>query len=311
MINRLTILVFVFCAGKCMAQKYDSIVNFPDSTRHRTIQCYRFNDIHLYYARPRPFSFVTQLPKTFSSSFKESFSRKSIPALTATILSTWVLIRFDESITKGTQQLSHHMGFESDIVYKNVVGFNMGSKYVPVYQAPRNINTALYSLGEGFTSMVISGGMFLYGKMKRDYRSLQTASQIVQAQLAVGVVTQAIKRISGRESPRVRTTSGGAWRPFASFHEFQKHTSRYDAFPSGHLASMMATITVLTSNYPEKRWLKPVAYATTFLVGYAMVNNGVHWSGDYPLALGIGYVCGKSTVKLNRFLNTTSKPRAR
>jgi hypothetical protein len=28
----------------------------------------------------------------------------------------------------------------------------------------------------------------------------------------------------------------------------------------------------------------------------------VHWVSDYPLALGIGYVTGKATVKLNRWV---------
>lgn len=31
-----------------------------------------------------------------------------------------------------------------------------------------------------------------------------------------------------------------------------------------------------------------------------MVNNGVHWMSDYPLALGIGYVVGKFAVSSGR-----------
>ena len=74
----------------------------------------------------------------------------------------------------------------------------------------------------------------------------------------------------------------------------------HDAFPSGHLATVMATVTVLADNYPEKKWIKPVGYSVVGLVGTAMVGNGVHWVGDYPLAIGLGYVFGKVAVKMNR-----------
>lgn len=301
------LIVLALCGSNSMAQKFDSTERSSDSVELLAMQCYKFNNDITCYQKPRAFSFVTKVPKTISNAFKESVSSRRVTALSAITLSTLILIRFDQDITNGAQQLSNHINLKRDIVYTNVIGFNMGSRYVPVYQAPQNVNTALYALGEGFTSVVIGGTMFVYGKIRHDNRSLQTASQIIQSQLAVGMITQAIKRVSGRESPRVSTESGGAWRPFVNFRDFQDHTSRYDAFPSGHLASMVAAMTVLTSNYPEKRWLKPVAFGLTCIVGYAMVNNGVHWAGDYPLALGIGYVCGKASVNMNRMINPETK----
>ena len=64
-------------------------------------------------------------------------------------------------------------------------------------------------------------------------------------------------------------------------------------FPSGHLATAMATITILAGNYPDNKYIKPVGYSLMGLLGYAMLNNGVHWISDYPLAIAIGYTCGK------------------
>jgi hypothetical protein len=301
----------LFCTTHVIAQRFDSTVYVASSSKTVSLQCYTFNKRVDCYRKPQPFSFVTQVPKTLWNSAKETFSKKSVSAISAITLSTLILIPFDQRITNKTQRLSDNLGLHRDISYTRGVGFNLGSKYVPVYQAPRNFNSALYSVGEGFTSVVISGSMFAYGKLKHDNRSLQTASQIMQAQLAVGVLAQAAKRIAGRESPRVASTRGGAWSPLVSFSNFQKRTSHYDAFPSGHLASMMATVTVLVSNYPEKKWLKPVGYGLIGVVGYAMINNGVHWAGDYPLALGMGYVCAKATVRMNRFVNGDTKSKKR
>jgi membrane-associated phospholipid phosphatase len=302
--SRLLVFIgIVLFTNYVIAQRYDSTVYSPNSSKVFAVQCYSFAKRIDCYTKPRPFSFVTQVPKTIWNSAKDTFSKKSVSAISAITISTLILIPFDQRITNRTQRLSDDLGVHRDISYTKGIGFNLGSKYIPVYQAPRNFNSALYSVGEGFTSVVISGGMFAYGKLKHDNRSLQTASQIMQSQLAVGVLAQAAKRFAGRESPRVATIRGGAWRPLVSFSNFQKRTSHYDAFPSGHLASMMATVTVLVSNYPEKKWLKPVGYGFIGVVGYAMINNGVHWAGDYPLALGMGYVCAKATVKMNRFVN--------
>ena len=55
----------------------------------------------------------------------------------------------------------------------------------------------------------------------------------------------------------------------------------------------MATVTVLSSNYPEKKWIKPVGYTVMGLTAWAMMNTEVHWISDYPLALALGYLSGK------------------
>jgi hypothetical protein len=71
---------------------------------------------------------------------------------------------------------------------------------------------------------------------------------------------------------------------------------QYDAFPSGHLAIGMTTVTIIALNYPEKKYIKPVGYALLGLCGFQMINNGVHWAGDYPLAILMGYGFGKLIV---------------
>jgi hypothetical protein len=63
---------------------------------------------------------------------------------------------------------------------------------------------------------------------------------------------------------------------------------------------MMSSVTVLADNYPEIKWIRPVGYSLTGLLGYSMINNKVHWVSDYPLALALGYVCAKQVVKHNR-----------
>jgi len=89
--------------------------------------------------------------------------------------------------------------------------------------------------------------------------------------------------------PRIIIAAGLLW----SF-------SYASAFPSGHLATAMMTVTVLSENYPEYTLIRPIGYGLMTLLGFQMVNNGVHWASDYPLALAIGYGLGKVAVSHGR-----------
>jgi membrane-associated phospholipid phosphatase len=274
-----------------------------DSVQNSSLyQLHSFDGQTYAWRKPKNFQFITQIPRAFAVTGRDIFARKSLLAISVIAGSTLILIPADQYLTDHAQQFGRFIHLDSKKDYKTLISFRLGKKQVPVYELPRNLNSAFYSLGEGFSSMLVTGAMFGYGKIKNDHRALQTASQILQSQLMVGVATQTLKRITGRESPFRATAPGGVWRPFPGFGTFTNNTSKYDAFPSGHLASMTATLTILASNFPEKKWISITAYSLIGVVGFAMVNNGVHWASDYPLALGIGYVCGKATVKMNRIL---------
>lgn len=287
--------------------KYDSTIIYPGKTVSRKVMVYPYEDQISIYSKPKYFGFITQIPRTFQSVAKLTFRKESIPALSVIVGSTLALVAVDQQILNGVQRFSNTINLDPTRDYKTAIKFNLGNTPIRVYEIPQNLNSVLYSIGEGSTSILLSGGLFAFGKIKNDYRALQTASEIIQAQLVMGVACQFIKRVSGRESPFRSTDNGGVWRPLTNLSVYQKSVSRYDAFPSGHMGTMMATSIILIKNYPEKKWIKPVAFGLMGIVGFAMINNGVHWAGDYPLALGLGYITGMATVKLNQLMD--SKPR--
>jgi hypothetical protein len=172
-------------------------------------------------------------------------------------------------------------------------------------QYPVDFGTALYYLGDGMIPISITAGMFGYGMVTSDVRSLQTSSQLAEGLISVAIVTQVIKRVTGRQSPDSSTQSGGKWQFFPSFNAFGSRTPEYDAMPSGHLATGMMTITVLADNYPEYPLIRPIGYGLMTLLGFQMMNNGVHWASDYPLAIAIGYGLGKVAVSHGRKVVST------
>ena len=245
----------------------------------------------------KPLHFITNVPDNIFQIFKYPFGKTHYKNFLITVGATAVLIPFDIAVSKGVKHIGEQIHLSPETEYKVPIKFGKTN----ILKIPQNLNSALYQLGEGGTSMLLAGGMYLYGKIKHDKTAEATASDLTETFFTMGITTQIIKRVTGRESPSEESllNKGGKLRPFPSIRNYQNNTSFYDAFPSGHLATMMATVTTMALNYPNKKWIKPVGYTLIGLTGFAMVNNDVHWLSDYPLALALGYVSAKITYMKN------------
>ena len=288
------------------AQSYDTLV-VKDSIHQMKMMAYPTEGKLLIYPKPKIYTFIQYLPGTFKGAAKLAISKNSMKGWAWMAGSTTVLLLTDQKILNGVQQFSYHIGLNTERRYKQFVPFKWRGKDKSLYDVPDNLNSVIYSIGEGMPSIFLSLGMITYGVVKHDHRSISTASQVFQATLAMGITTQILKRMTGRESPFVATKAGGAWSPFPNLKTYQQNVPHFDAFPSGHMGTMMSTTVIIAANYPEKKWIKPVGYSLMGLVGLAMVNNGVHWASDYPLAIGMGYVFGHATVKMNRLMKDLGK----
>jgi membrane-associated phospholipid phosphatase len=164
-----------------------------------------------------------------------------------------------------------------------------------VYTRSREIKFAsnqIVRAGDGKITLGVAAAFALYGFTGGDSKALRTASGTVEALIASGVTVQILKRISGRESPQVATRWTGQWHPFPSLSAYNKNQPRYYAFPSGHLTTAMATVTVIAENYSEQGWIKPLGYGIVGLTAISLVNKGWHWYSDFPLAIALGYTFG-------------------
>ena len=148
------------------------------------------------------------------------------------------------------------------------------------------------NIGDGTTQFALAGTLGAYGLVFKDQKALRVGSQIVQAVLASGAVVQVLKHITGRESPFVRTTPFGVWKILPNQIDYHRRVPQFDAYPSGHICTSLATVIVVAENYPDVKWIRPAGYTFTTLVGLGMLSNGIHWMSDYPLGLFIGYYFG-------------------
>ncbi len=286
----------------------DTLVYKPyrDTVRLTKAQVFNLNSTEsLLIYKPRPFEFIRNVPSDFVNFGKITFAKRNLPKLGLLVGTTAVLVAFDQPLLDAAQQFGRFIHLDAKRVFKREISFNIGNFAVPVLDVPQNLNSAFYFIGEGWPSILVAGSFYGYGMVSNDYRARQTSSQLAEMFFTLAVTTQVLKRITGRQSPFNSTTPGGKWHPFTKPSVYQADVSNYDAFPSGHLATIMATVTILSGNYPDSKFIKPVGYSLMGILGYAMMNNGVHWMGDYPIAIAIGYTCGK--IALSRGQKTIQK----
>lgn len=243
------------------------------------------------YPKPKWHEMITKLPSDFMTTNRAMVQDGNWAYTAGAVGATLALIPFDQAIVDGSRKLGENLGLSSDNTY---------SEAGPI---PKNFGAGLYLIGNGITVVALGVGFVTYAAFKNDYRAYATASGLMESLALSGVYVQVLKRSTGRESPFVAIENGnkgGHWTPFPSFSAYQSNTASYDAMPSGHLATIMSGFTVIATNYPDAKWLKPVGYTLIGALSFQMMQSQVHWASDYPVALLIGYFTGRSIAR-NRF----------
>ena len=252
----------------------------------------------LQYKTPEKSEFITNVSDDMGQLWDKSVDENNLPTWGLIASSTLVLYYFDEELIAESKRL----GIKLDIPPHgdSVTTTRVGIGPYPIIKTTSDKGAMLYMIGDGFTHLTIMGGFFTYGMINDDDKTLSVSSQLAEGLLDVAIVTQTLKHITGRQSPFKSTQKRGKWDLFPNQEDYVKDVPSYDAFPSGHLATTMMTVTVLAENYPNNAYIKPVGYTAMILLTFQMLNNEVHWASDYPLAIGIGYSIGKIVSQRER-----------
>ncbi len=221
----------------------------------------------------------TNLPGDYYHLFKNTFSTKELTSLFTVSIITGSLLALDQSGWKFQRTLFDKVKFD------------------------RNISGAAITLGDGKYQMLSSAVFASAGIIFHNKTALKTGSNIAEAVLSTGLLVQILKRITGRESPYASSESGGDWLFMPSIKEYQKNQPKYYSFPSGHLSTATAVVTVIANNYPDIKWIKPVGYSLLGILGFSLVNEGMHWYSDFPLAFLLGYSLGNIIAPVESNVN--------
>lgn len=140
----------------------------------------------------------------------------------------------------------------------------------------------------------IPTAMGVYALIKKDQPMLKDAIYIGTSVIEAVGITYAAKHIIGRD------------RPFVTYpdriHAYGAPSADSPSFPSGHTAAAFSLATSLSITYPRWYVIAPSALWACG-VGFARMNQGVHYPSDVAAGAAIGIGCAFANVYVNRWLN--------
>ncbi len=159
-----------------------------------------------------------------------------------------------------------------------------------------DIGDKVTTLGSGYLTAAVVGGMYVYGEVADNSKAVETALLSVESFALTGVFVQVIKRVTGRHRPYTGdpyNTWGGP-----------SLASANDSFPSGHSSSAFAVASVIAEEY-DNAVVPPLAYTVAAITGYNRMQHNAHWASDVFVGAAIGYFTGKAVVASHRSGNAS------
>jgi len=123
--------------------------------------------------------------------------------------------------------------------------------------------------------------LYGYGAIAGDYRAKKAGLLAIESYLITGFFTLGLKYAINRE------------RPFSETGQ---------SFPSGHTSSIFAVVTVLATEYKDKKWLPPVLYSIAGLTSLSRINDLEHWTSDVFFGFALGFFIGKAVSKIHEHI---------
>ncbi|MBP1612933.1 MAG: putative transrane PAP2-family protein [Bacteroidetes bacterium] len=170
---------------------------------------------------------------------------------------------------------------------------NINGKFVRNYSKTLSKTTPYVVVG-------IPTVMAFYAGISKNEELFEDAFYIGSSVVEAFVVTYGLKSMVGRERP------------------FKRYPNRVDeqerpsgsSFPSAHTASAFSLATALSIKYPKWYVIAPSA-AWACSVGFARMNEGVHYPSDVFAGALIGTGCAVANVYINRWLKKCLLPERR
>ena len=279
--NNAFLLSFIFLSIlKIFAQTNLTDNKITDSARIR-LQAFQLNNSN----SENNFTWhqmFTRLPKDFAKFPSQTFNKKNIFLISSLAAGTGALMLIDEK------------------------GWDINSRLFKKSKIFHNLSDIGVSFGEAKYHLIMAGMFCAIGLVFNNQRSLKTAGNLVEVMIASGLSVQLLKRVFGRESPAAASEYAGDWTFFPGIKQYQDHQPKYYSYPSGHIATLTASVTVIANNYPEQKWIKPVGYSLIALCGVGLVSRGMHWYSDLPAGFFIGYTFG-SIISPEKSSNSINK----
>ena len=152
-------------------------------------------------------------------------------------------------------------------------------------------NESLNGSVTGALEGAVPASLFLYGLVRHDTYTEETALLAGEAYADSAIPHVAIKIVSRRFRPNAVPPGSDYSDTFfrSSVSPFGKGSS----FPSGHAAAAFSIATVIARRYRDHRWVPYMCYGVAGLVAFSRIPDRAHFPSDVFAGAAIGYAIAR------------------
>lgn len=140
--------------------------------------------------------------------------------------------------------------------------------------------------GDGYYSVPLVAGMFLYGHFNKKPREKRIAITTAKAMAVSAIYIYTMKKLFHRHRPNEYPADPYAWDGPSLSHD-------HDAFPSGHTVIAFTVASTLSSEYKDKPFIPITLYSLAGFTAASRLNDNKHWVSDVVVGGLLGYGIGK------------------
>jgi membrane-associated phospholipid phosphatase len=137
-----------------------------------------------------------------------------------------------------------------------------------------------YIGGHGFTLAGIAVSTYIFGRLVKDEKVIETGKALIEAEIITAVMTEIIKVSTGRERPN------GSEDRFSS------------SFPSGHVSGSFALASVVDVMHGHKIGIPLYIFAG--FVGFSRLSDNKHFLSDVLFGAVLGTVVGRAVAGIHK-----------
>lgn len=150
----------------------------------------------------------------------------------------------------------------------------------------------VFSSSVPYISVGVPTAMLIYGVVGNNEKIIKDAVYVGSSVVEAVAITYGMKYLFDRKRPYEKYPD--------LIHPYD--TENTPSFPSGHAAAAFSLATSMSIKYPKWYVIAPSAI-WAFSVGFARMNEGVHYPSDVMAGAAIGVGCAFANIYLNRCLN--------
>jgi len=203
----------------------------------------------------------------------------------------------------GTFTMAGVAGITGLAIYTDQSSYSILNRWRRHSSILSRISPNLTKLGDGVYTVVLFGGFLGAGLIDGNASTLNLGKLGLESYAVSGITVQLLKYLTGREQPDAATMPSGKW--YGPLSYFRRNPARtrgvasFDAFPSGHTASVFAAATVLSDYYKDQPWVAYTSYTIASGVAVSRVMERQHWVSDCFVGGVIGILSSRLVSRLN------------